>query len=233
MTGTRVEPVVAVVVAAGSGSRFGAHVPKALVPLGGEPLVRHAVRAMLAGGATRVVVTVPVTHRPDFQAALAGMPEVRLVVGGAERQDSVRLGLAALAEEFGPETVVLVHDAARPLVPQHVVRTVVDAVCDGAFAVVPVVDVHDSIRTAELVGSQPVDRATLRAVQTPQGARLEVLRRAHDLIRRSRFPVTDDASAIELLGHAVTLVNGHREAAKITEPADLLVAEAVVRARES
>ncbi|MDO5084752.1 MAG: 2-C-methyl-D-erythritol 4-phosphate cytidylyltransferase [Arachnia propionica] len=228
---TVVEPVVAVVVAAGSGSRLGAEVPKALVDLGGESLVGHAVRAMVAGGALRVVVTVPAGHLADFEAVLAGRTEVRLVVGGAERQDSVRLGLAALAEEFGPETVVLVHDAARPLVPQRVVRDVVTAVRDGADAVVPVVDVHDSIRTAEPVGSQPVDRSTLRAVQTPQGARLAVLRQAHRLVQERGLPVTDDASAVELLGRAVTQVAGDREAAKITEPADLLLAEAVLDRR--
>ncbi|MDO5068374.1 MAG: 2-C-methyl-D-erythritol 4-phosphate cytidylyltransferase [Propionibacteriaceae bacterium] len=230
---TKVEPVVAVVVAAGSGSRLGASVPKALVELGGAPLVWHAVRAMLAGGAEQVVVTVPATHHHEFRAALSGLPGVRLVTGGAERQDSVRLGLAALAEEYGPQAVTLVHDAARPLTPQHVVRSVVAAVRDGAFAVVPVVEVHDSIRTAEALGSRPVDRATLRAVQTPQGARLGVLQQAHELIRANGQQVTDDASAVELLGHQVQLVAGDRESAKITEPADLLLAEAVVRAREA
>lgn len=220
-------------VAAGSGSRLGASVPKALVRLGERTLVEHAVAAMIAGGAARVVVTVPADHVRPFEEALAGFPEARWVVGGAERQDSVRLGLRALTDEFGPETVVLVHDAARPLVPQQVVAAVVDGVRDGAAVVIPVVSLHDSVRTSPEHGSVVVDRATLRAVQTPQGATLGTLVAAHRHVHEQGIQVTDDASAVETLGHGVAQVPGHRDAAKITEPVDLLLAEVVLAARSS
>lgn len=201
--------------------------------LGDRTLVEHAVAAMIAAGAARVVVTVPGDLVPPFEEALAGFPEARWVVGGAERQDSVRLGLRALADEFGPEAIVLVHDAARPLVPQQVVTAVIDAVGDGAAVAIPVVPLHDSVRASGEHGSFVVDRATLRAVQTPQGATLQTFTAAHRHIHDQGIPVTDDASAVETLGHGVTQVPGHRDAAKITEPVDLLLAEVILAARSA
>lgn len=221
-------PVVAVVVAAGSGSRLGAAVPKALVELDGVPLVRRAVDALRAGGVERVVVTVPADHEPAFRAALFSslVETTTLVPGGETRQESVRLGLAAL--EAPDEAVVLVHDAARCLVPPEVVRAVADAVRGGADAAIPVVPVVDSIRRVDGDANSIVDRAELRAVQTPQGARLGVLRAAHERVAADGVEVTDDASVCEHAGYAVTLVPGHRDAMKITEPVDLILARAIL-----
>lgn len=218
-------------VAAGSGSRLGAPVPKALVALGGRSLVRHAVDAMVAGGAERVVVTCPAGHEAAFAETLCDVfVPVHVVAGGAERQDSVRVGLEALRQQTG-DAVVLVHDAARPLVPPEVTRRVVDAVRAGAAAVVPVVPVADSIRE---VGerSRVVPRDALRAVQTPQGFPLTVLGEAHRLVEAQGLSVTDDAAAAEAAGHPVTLVDGDHEAFKITGPLDLLLAEAVLAGRQ-
>ncbi len=219
-------PVVAVVVAAGSGSRLGAAVPKALVELDGVPLVRRAVDALRAGGVERVVVTVPADHEPAFRSAI-GLETVRLTPGGDTRQDSVRLGLAAL--DAPDDAVVLVHDAARCLVPAEVVRAVTEAIRDGADAAIPVVPVVDSIRRVDGEENSIVDRARLRAVQTPQAARLGVLRAAHDQVAADGVEVTDDASVCEYAGYAVTLVSGHRDAMKITEPIDLILARAILR----
>ena len=219
-------PAVAVVVAAGSGSRLGAAVPKALVELDGVPLVRRAVDALLAGGVAQIVVTVPAGNEPAFRSAI-GLETVRLTPGGDTRQDSVRLGLAAL--DAPDDAVVLVHDAARCLVPAEVVRAVTEAIRDGADAAIPVVPVVDSIRRVDGEENSIVDRARLRAVQTPQAARLGVLRAAHDQVAADGVEVTDDASVCEYAGYAVTLVPGHRDAMKITEPIDLILARAILR----
>ncbi|MFT3888818.1 MAG: 2-C-methyl-D-erythritol 4-phosphate cytidylyltransferase [Arachnia sp.] len=224
-------PAVAVVVAAGSGSRLGAAVPKALVDLEGVPLVRRAVDALAAGGVTEVVVTIPDGHREAFAAALTGVEiPLQLVVGGDTRQESVRLGLAALAAP--DDAVVLVHDAARCLVPAAVVRAAADAIRDGAAAAVPVVPVVDSIRRVDGDTNTIVDRAALRAVQTPQSARLGTLRAAHERVRADGVEVTDDASVCEYAGCAVALVPGHADALKITTPVDLILARAILHERK-
>ena len=231
MNNSTEEPVVALVVAAGSGSRLGASVPKALVELGGMSLVRRSILAMRAGGVGHVVITTPEGCLPTFETALAGLDDVVCAVGGAKRQDSVRLGLDVLSERFGPETIVLIHDAARPLVPPQVVTAVACAVADGAEAAIPVIPVHDSIRQVGDDGSQVVDRDALRAVQTPQGARLGLLRDAHDHVVRNGLAITDDASAIETLGRQVVLVPGHHDALKITEQLDLTLAQVILDGR--
>lgn len=225
------QPVVAVLVAAGSGSRLGASVPKALVELDGVALVRRAADALADGGVAKIVVTVPDGYRSEMEAALAGCAcEVTCTAGGQTRQDSVRLGLAAL-DDVPDDAVVLVHDAARALVPASVVRAVVSAIADGAEAAVPVVPVVDSIRRLDDDGSAVVDRAPLRAVQTPQGSRLGALRLAHSAAHRAGVSVTDDAAVCEHAGLTVALVDGHRDALKVTEPIDLILAQAIVRER--
>ena len=223
-------PVVAVVVAAGSGSRLGAPVPKALVEVGGVALVRRSVDALADAGVQQVVVTIPAGMAAEFDGVLAGARvRVRTQVGGAIRQESVRLGLEAL--DAPADAVVLVHDAARALVPPDVVERVAAAILDGAEAAIPVLPVVDSIRRVTDDGSVVVDRAPLRAVQTPQGARVGPLLRAHERCAVDGVEVTDDAAACEVAGLRVTLVEGHRDALKITEPIDLILAEAILAER--
>lgn len=229
------EPVVAIVVAAGSGSRLGGEVPKALRELAGKPLVAHSVAALAAGGVDRAVVVVADGLLPDFEAVLADSPiPTRAVVGGAERADSVRAGLDAISGDPGlaGAEFVLVHDAARALVPAEVVSRVIEALAAGAVGCVPVVPVVDTVRRLDEDGSVVVDRARLRAVQTPQGFRREVLLAAHRLAAERDLRVTDDATVVEALGVPIVLVDGSREALKVTEPFDLLVAEAIARSRE-
>jgi 2-C-methyl-D-erythritol 4-phosphate cytidylyltransferase len=149
------------------------------------------------------------------------------VTGGATRVESVRAALEVVPDSF---EVVLVHDAARCLVPLEVVAAVIDAVRAGAPAVVPGLPVVDTIRElSEEGGSRTIDRARLRAVQTPQGFPVEVLRRAH---AAGDPQATDDAGMVEALGLPVTLVAGHPRAFKVTTALDLVLAGALVAGQE-
>ncbi len=195
-----------VVVAAGSGRRFGGL--KQLADLGGDRVIDRSVAAVEAVSDGVVVV-----------GDISGLDSAVVVVpGGATRSDSVRRGLAAVGAEA---THVLVHDAARPLVPSAVVKRVVAALRDGASAVVPVVPVVDSLRTVE---GQPVDRKQFVAVQTPQGFELDVLRQAH----ASGIDASDDATLVDRFGGIVTHVPGDPLNMKITGPADMAVAETLL-----
>lgn len=229
------EPVVAIVVAAGSGVRLGAGAPKALREIRGVPLVTRSVRALARGGVDAFVIVIAADLADDFAAALAGVTVPwQLVPGGAERQDSVRHGLVAVSgdPELAGCRIVLVHDAARAFVPAEVVGRVIDAVRGGARSVVPVIPVVDTVRTVDPAGSSIVDRSNLRAVQTPQGFDLATLLQAHELLVEEGAVVTDDAAACERLGVPTVLVNGSREAFKVTEPLDLVFAEALARQEE-
>lgn len=228
------EPVVAIVVAAGSGSRLGGEVPKALRELDGRPLVAHCLDALAAGGVDRAVVVVAPGLLGEFEAVVADAPvPTGCVVGGAERQDSVLAGLRAIDGDpvLARSEFVVVHDAARALVPPAVVARVIGALREGAVACVPVVPVVDTVRELTGEGSRIVDRSSLVAVQTPQGFVRSVLERGHRAVGDQGVQVTDDAAAVELLGEAVALVEGDREALKVTEPLDIVLAEAILRSR--
>ena len=219
-------PVGAVVPAAGLGLRLGPGAPKALRHLAGKPLLEHAVRGLRACPAVGPVVVAAPAADVDDVARLLAAYDVQVVAGGAERQESVRLALAALPGEVA---LVLVHDAARCLVPVTVIEAVVAALHAGAAAVVPVLPVNDTVKQVDgfrVVGT--LDRAVLRAVQTPQGFRREVLERAH---AASCSAATDYAWLVEALGEVVVTVPGDDEAFKVTRPLDLLLAEAVLALR--
>ncbi|MGQ5654530.1 2-C-methyl-D-erythritol 4-phosphate cytidylyltransferase [Streptomyces sp. EKR5.2] len=232
-------PIAAVIPAAGRGVRLGPGAPKALRALNGTPMLIHAVRAMAASRAVSLVIVVA---PPDGAAevkslldahALPERTDFLVVPGGETRQESVRLGLDALPPEY---EIVLVHDAARPLVPVETVDAVIEAVREGAPAVVPALPLADTVKevepAAEADQPEPVvatpDRARLRAVQTPQGFDRGTLIRAHETVTDN---VTDDASMVEQLGLRVVVVPGHAEAFKVTRPLDLVLAEAVLARR--
>jgi 2-C-methyl-D-erythritol 4-phosphate cytidylyltransferase len=217
-------PVGVVVPAAGAGTRLGPGAPKALRLLGGEPILLHAVRRLRACPSVGPVVVAAPAAEVDEVARLLTAYDVVVVAGGAQRQGSVAAGLAALPPEVA---LVLVHDAARALVPVTVVEAVVAALRAGADAVVPVVAVADTVKLVEGAAVvRTVAREHLRAVQTPQGFRREVLLAAH---AAARDLLTDDAGLVEAAGVTVTTVPGAPEAFKVTTPFDLLVAEAVLR----
>lgn len=218
-----------VVPAAGRGDRLGADRPKALVELAGEPLLLHAVRRAAASGVVDVVVVVVPDGAVDVVRALLTpllLPDLRVVPGGAERQDSVRLGLLAVDDDVD---VVLVHDAARCLTPPDVFVAVVEAVRAGAVAVVPALPVTDTVKRVrgDLV-VETVDRSELVAVQTPQGFAPGPLVRAHEAARGAA-PATDDAGMLESLGHPVRTVPGAELAFKVTRPLDLVLAAALLQ----
>lgn len=219
--------VGALVPAAGRGERLGPGTPKALRLLAGEPLLVHAVRGLRAAPSIGpLVVAAPAAEVDDVRGLLTGL-DALVVAGGRERQDSVAAALRALPADAD---LVLVHDAARCLVPVAVVEAVVAALQAGAPAVVPVLPVADTVKQVDADGDvvRTVPRADLRVVQTPQGFAREVLVRAH---ARAASGATDDASLVEALGLTVATVPGAEEAFKVTRPLDLLLAEAVLRAR--
>jgi 2-C-methyl-D-erythritol 4-phosphate cytidylyltransferase len=209
-------PCAAILVAAGSGQRLGADLPKAFVPVAGRTLLEHAADRFV--GCAELVVVAPA----DRLAEAARLTGARTVAGGATRQQSVAAGLAAVSAEH-----VLVHDVARPFVPAAVIDAVLDALVAGADAVVPVVPIHDTVRRVAADGTLAgvVDRASLVAVQTPQGFRREVLLAAHGAGRTSA--ATDDAALVEAAGGKVVAVPGAETAFKITTPADLVRASAL------
>ncbi|MET9510970.1 2-C-methyl-D-erythritol 4-phosphate cytidylyltransferase [Streptomyces flavidovirens] len=233
----------AVIPAAGRGVRLGPGAPKALRALSGTPMLIHAVRAMANSRAVSLVVVVaPRDGAVEVKNLLAehALPErtdFLVVPGGESRQESVRLGLAALPADI---TAVLVHDAARPLVPVDTVDSVIEAVRDGAPAVVPALPLADTVKEVEpgeKGAPEPVvatpERARLRAVQTPQGFDRATLVRAHETIAASGEGATDCAGMVERLGVRVVVVPGHEEAFKVTRPLDLVLAEAVLARRRA
>jgi 2-C-methyl-D-erythritol 4-phosphate cytidylyltransferase len=230
-----------VVAAAGRGRRLGPGPAKALRELAGEPLLVHAVRSLVAAPSVNlVVVAAPADQVGAVRAMLADvMPErvaLAVVAGGHSRTASVRLGLAVLPDEVD---VVLVHDAARALVPAALVEAVVAAVRDGAGAVVPGLGVADTIKSVDEAGvvTATVDRSRLRSIQTPQGFSRVVLMAAHEAAAAAggeageAGEATDDAGLVERIGGRVVAVPGSEEAFKVTTPLDLLLARAVLGMR--
>lgn len=308
MTYAADRPVFAVLTAAGSGTRLGSALPKALVPIAGVPMVRLAAEGLLAGGVQGIVVTAPESHLNEFAQALAHLssqgntermpgdsslkeksavdiipdasdraslvatsgaaqalmldaafPEesrlpssadthphwaVRMVPGGSTRQASVKAGMEALrlvaqdlGTELAPDSLVLVHDAARALTPPAVIRRVCDALRQGSRAVIPALPVVDTLKSIQRSAvhqlvkgrvSSTVDRSTLVAVQTPQGFTWEVLHEAHErgkeLLHDEALSATDDAGLVEHMGGSVDIVEGSEEALKVTTPWDLRIA---------
>ena len=221
----------AVLTAAGSGSRLGCEVPKALVELSGRPLVWWAARGLRAGGVGAIVVTAPAASLDEFRAGIADIGGVEVVAGSdRSRQASVALGLAALGQRNEGD-VVLVHDAARPLTPAQVTARVIDAVRAGAGAVIPVLPVTDTLKSVDASGvvTGTPRRADMVAVQTPQGFRWDVLTRAHEagasLGADEAVAATDDAGLVEAIGAVVHTVAGDERSLKVTRPLDLSLAQ--------
>lgn len=219
---------VAIVVAAGEGQRLQAGVPKAFVTIGASTMLRRSVEALAASEKVHAIVVVaPSSHLAVARAESRVSKKLRAVVaGGKTRADSVRAGLAKTRSS---DRVVLVHDAARPFVS----AAVIDRVVAGAMshsAAIPVVAVVDTIKNtgtrasgaeATLTLGATVDRSTLAAAQTPQGFDRALLLRAYAQAKRDRVEVTDEAMAVERLGHVVLGVEGDRANTKITTAQDL------------
>jgi len=221
-------PIVhAILVAAGSGHRFGGSEPKQLTTLGEHTVLEHALEAIVGSGAVDAVVVVTRLDLVDRVKDLcSGSPSVAAIVaGGATRAESVRAGLAAIAGE--PADLVLVHDAARPLVASDQVAEVVSALADAdaATVAIPADDTLLRVETDTVVGT--LERSGVFRAQTPQGFRLGTLRDAHDrAMRDPDFVATDDCSIIlrYLPNATVKVVAGSRRNIKITTLPDLATA---------
>lgn len=197
--------------------------PKAFVNLSGRPMLEYALEGLRNSGVVdSVVVAVPPNRTDEAKRVFGG--DAVIVAGGSDRTESVRLALAAI----GDAEFVLVHDAARALTPPSLIMRVVQALRSGHPAVVPALPVSDTIKAVDANGvvlGTP-ERSGLRAVQTPQGFRTELLRRAYDRAAAGGF--TDDASLVEATGTPVQVVEGDPLAFKITTPTDLLLAQALL-----
>ncbi|MSO92736.1 MAG: bifunctional 2-C-methyl-D-erythritol 4-phosphate cytidylyltransferase/2-C-methyl-D-erythritol 2,4-cyclodiphosphate synthase [Rhodospirillales bacterium] len=213
---------VALVIAAGRGTRFDASLPKQYWPLGGAPLIRRSLLPFLAHPGVTAVR--PVIHPDDrvlFDKAARGLSVLEPVSGGATRQESVRLGLESLAN-MDPD-LVLIHDAARPFLSADVITRVIEALGAGP-AVVPALPVSDTLKRADgTLVAETVDRRELWRAQTPQGFRFRAILEAHRKLAGQEL--TDDAAVAERLGLSVTLVVGSEDNAKITTTDDLARAE--------
>lgn len=218
---------VAVVVPAGGAGRRMGGVSKPLLDLAGMPLLARTLRPFLARDDVHwVVVALPADLHAAPPSWLLEDARVRTVAGGAERGDSVRHALAAVPPEA---EVVLVHDAARPLVPAAVIERCIAAATERrcAIAAVRVADTIKEVDDGGRILGTP-DRRRLWAAQTPQAFPADVLRAAHEQARAERVGATDDAALVARYGGTVIVVEGAAENLKITTPTDLVVAEALL-----
>ena len=211
----------AIIAGAGMGHRLGADIPKALIQIDGITLIERAFAA-LSPVVDEIVITAPAGYEDQFRAIVGESATV--ITGGVLRSDSVNVALKSLS----PSTkYVLVHDAARALATSELAQRVLHGLTSGESAVIPALSVVDTIKEVDRDGyvrSTP-DRSILRAVQTPQGFSVDVLKRAHE----ASEDATDDAALVEALGVKVKTIPGEARAMKITNPEDIAMAVTLVR----
>ncbi|WP_428530974.1 bifunctional 2-C-methyl-D-erythritol 4-phosphate cytidylyltransferase/2-C-methyl-D-erythritol 2,4-cyclodiphosphate synthase [Rhodopila sp.] len=215
--------IAAILVAAGIGSRFGAETPKQFLSLAGKPVIRHAAEALAA----QVSLLQPVGDADAIEAALSGVANcLPTIAGGATRQDSVGAGMEALAPH-APD-IVLVHDAARPVIPFGTIPALLAALrqSPGAIPAAPVADTLK--RVVRGVITETVPRSGLFRAQTPQAFRFAALLAAY---RSGLREATDDASLLEAAGHTVAVVAGSDDNIKLTYPEDLVRLERIMAGR--
>ena len=212
--------IAAILIAAGSGSRFGTETPKQFLTIAGKPVMRHAAEALAA----HVTLLQPVGDADPIEAALGGIQGcLPTVPGGVTRQDSVRAGLEALAPH--EPDIVLVHDAARPVIPHGTIPALLDALCESPGAI-PAAPVADTLkRVVRGVITETVSRTGLFRAQTPQAFHFAALLAAH---RAGLTGATDDASLLEAAGAAVEVVPGSDDNIKLTYPEDLVRLERIM-----
>ncbi len=213
----------AIILAGGTGSRMGADRNKVLLELQGKPVIRRSVEAFegLVSGAVLVSREEDV---PAMRTAVQGVQlPLTIVSGGDTRQASVWNGLCALPAEC---THVLIHDGARCMVDAETIRRCMASVeeCGTGVAAIPSIDTIKQVDSTEIVTATP-ERSSLRAVQTPQGFTVDLIRSAHAAAQAEGFLGTDDASLVERMGHPVRLTLGDRRNIKLTTPEDMKMAE--------
>lgn len=214
----------AVIVAGGSGNRFGGSVPKQFVELAGKPVLMHTIEVFSRSEPIDIILVLPHSQFSLWRELCSrytfNVPH-RVVAGGADRFHSVKNAIDIISCSTGD--MVAVHDGVRPLVSVALIDRLFETASETAAAI-PVVPVTDSVRQLNADGSShALQRAALRAVQTPQVFNGHLLKQAYDVLFSPDF--TDDASVVEKTGHAVTLVKGETTNIKITHPIDLMIAE--------
>jgi 2-C-methyl-D-erythritol 4-phosphate cytidylyltransferase len=223
--------ISAVIVAAGKGTRMGANVDKLWLPVAGRPVVAHTWKQFNdAEGIDEIVLVVRDGMTTDFAelaVQYAFTKTFRIVIGGAERQDSVWNGLAALSPAV---EIVAIQDAARPCTTAELIAATVRAAREtgAAVAAQPVADTLKETDDGQTI-ARTVDRSKLWSVQTPQTFRVEVIRRAIAAARARGLQLTDDTAACELIGQPVQLVKTPNPNPKVTVPADLPFIESLLR----
>ncbi len=224
----------AILVAAGSGTRLGLTTPKAFVQLGEHTLLYYSLRTLTrVRGIDEAVITIPEGKRAAArdEVAKAGLDiPVKLTRGGAERQDSVRIALALTSAE---SELVVIHDAARPFATVALFETCLEAAAraGGAIIALPVADTLKHVGQGSAI-TATVPRTNLYQAQTPQAFHRRLLISAHERAERERIRATDDAELAEQMGARVEIVEGTALNLKVTTPADLQLAEALVRSHE-
>jgi len=208
-----INKTAAIIAAAGMGHRLGANLPKSLVKLLDKTLVEHAV-ANLSPVCQLIIVTAPKGYEAQYSQILGD--QVSVITGGVLRSDSIRLAISKIPANY---EYVLVHDAARALASTTLASSVLNQLIQGEQAVIPALDVVDTIKEVDNNGyvRNTLNRASLKAIQTPQGFSRSVLERAH----QASEDATDDAALVEALGIAVKVVAGEQCALKITTPSDI------------
>jgi 2-C-methyl-D-erythritol 4-phosphate cytidylyltransferase/2-C-methyl-D-erythritol 2,4-cyclodiphosphate synthase len=206
----------AIIAGAGMGHRLGADIPKALIQIDGITLIERAFTA-LSTVVDEIIITAPAGYEAEFQKIVGESATV--ITGGVLRSDSVNLALNSLSPSIN---YVLVHDAARALASADLASRVLGELRGGESAVVPVIQVVDTIKEIDRDGyvRNTPDRSALKAVQTPQGFALDVLKRAH----AASEDATDDAALVEALGIKVKTITGEARAMKVTNPEDIAIA---------
>ena len=224
--------VVAVVPAAGLGTRMGGDTPKQYLSLGGLPILVYSLQVFQQiEGIREVILCVPASDREYCWREIVkpfGLKKVtQVVAGGTRRQDSVSNGLAAISDQ--PDGV-LVHDGVRPFIDQQIVRSVIDCAGQTGAAVVAM-PIHDTVKRVDPSGiiQETLKREELWQIQTPQVFRYDWLVQAHQQAQQHQWDVTDDAALIERMGYPVSVVEGSCFNIKVTKPDDLVFGEAILK----
>ncbi len=215
----------AIIVAAGSGTRFKSDTPKQFLEINGKPVIVHTIERFQSAPSVDTIVLVLAVDQADSFDASALSKVTKVVPGGPTRAESVRNGLEAAVNA----DVVAIHDGARPLVTvDEIERTIAKAKDTGAACLVaPVTDTIKSIRGDEIAGT--LDRTKLRRALTPQAFKIDVLRKAFEGVDLTDS-VTDECYLVEKLGHPIAIVEGSARNIKITHREDLILAEALLKA---
>jgi 2-C-methyl-D-erythritol 4-phosphate cytidylyltransferase len=220
----------AVIVAGGKGVRMGSAVPKQFLPLNGQPILYHTIKAFIGAYADmHLVLVLPQDQLSYAQMVLQSFPDridMTIVAGGETRYHSVQNGLKVV--EAG--SVVFVHDGVRPLVTPALIQRCYEQALEKGSAI-PAIPVADSMRIIEDEDSRPIDREQMRIIQTPQTFRSEIILPAFE--QEYQISFTDEATVVEAYGDVVYLVEGERSNIKVTTPEDMIVAEALLKAREN